>query len=72
MLHPDHQVRKLHPLDGISRFVGRIGSPCVSEIELKREVRAKWPNIMKWLNNLDLLKVVGLERLDVAKSELLK
>jgi hypothetical protein len=39
----------------------RAGSPCVSEIELNRVLMNEWPNVLKWLNNLDLLRVAGLE-----------
>ena len=41
----------------------RYGSPCVIEIELHRVLRDEWTNVMKWLNNLDLLRAAGLERL---------
>jgi hypothetical protein len=37
------------------------GSPCVSEIELNRVLVDEWTNVVKWLNNLDLLRAAGLE-----------
>ena len=37
------------------------GSPCVSEIELNRVLMNDWPNVLKWLSNLDLLRVAGIE-----------
>jgi hypothetical protein len=39
------------------------GSPCVSEIELNCVLMDEWANVVKWLNNLDLLRAAGLERL---------
>ena len=41
--------------------LGRDGSPCVSEIELNRVLVDEWTNVVKWLNNLDLLRTAGLE-----------
>jgi hypothetical protein len=36
------------------------GSPCVSEIELNRVLVREWSNVVKWLNNLDLLRAAGI------------
>jgi hypothetical protein len=36
------------------------GSPCVSEIELNRVLVQEWTNVVKWLNNLDLLRAAGI------------
>jgi hypothetical protein len=50
-------VRKTLSISGF----GKAGSPSVSEIELKRVLRREWANVVKWLNNLDLLRAGGLD-----------
>jgi hypothetical protein len=47
----------------ISLKLRLFGSPSVSEIELSDILRHEWTNVTKWLNNLDLLRAAGLERL---------
>lgn len=46
---------------GLQEYLENFGSPFACEIELRHRLSSEWTLVVKWLGNLDLLRLAGIQ-----------